>query len=95
MPGAGFQFAGYGTNRFTATIKVTVPDGYTVVGSGAGTTSRATATATAAETPQPPTLKRRTRARDQRAHARRPAGFAGRPDLCLYLGQTSASQARW
>ena len=32
--GRWFPQAGYGTNRFTATIHVTVPAGYTVVGSG-------------------------------------------------------------
>ena len=32
--GRWFPVVGYGTNRFTATIRVTVPEGYTVVGSG-------------------------------------------------------------
>ncbi|HET7185141.1 MAG TPA: M1 family aminopeptidase [Terriglobales bacterium] len=30
-----FPLSGYGTNRFTATIKITVPTGWTVIGSGA------------------------------------------------------------
>jgi len=33
-PGRWFPVSGYGTNRFTATIHVTVPAGYTVIGSG-------------------------------------------------------------
>jgi len=32
--GRWFPMVGYGTNRFTATISVTVPAGYTVIGSG-------------------------------------------------------------
>jgi len=32
--GRWFPMAGYGTNRFTATISVSVPAGYTVIGSG-------------------------------------------------------------
>lgn len=33
--GRWFPLVGYGTNRFTANINVTVPNGYTVIGSGA------------------------------------------------------------
>ncbi|MGZ4821068.1 MAG: peptidase M1, partial [Terriglobales bacterium] len=33
--GRWFPVSGYGTNRFTATIKITVPAGWTVIGSGA------------------------------------------------------------
>src|SRR5438105_7577728 len=33
-PGRWFPVSGYGTNRFTATIHVTVPAGYTVIASG-------------------------------------------------------------
>jgi Flp pilus assembly protein TadD len=76
--GRWFPVAGYGTNRFTATIKVTVPDGYTVVGSGAGTSSRATATPAAAEAPQPPALKRgRGPATSERTPAAPPASPGG------------------
>ena len=39
--GRWFPVVGYGTNRFTATIHVTVPAGYTVVGSGNETAAQA------------------------------------------------------
>jgi hypothetical protein len=71
--GRWFPVAGYGTNRFAATIKVTVPAGYVAVGSGAAednpptpAAQAATAQAAAAETKADegtngvPTLKRRT-----------------------------------
>ena len=70
--GRWFPVAGYGTNRFAATIKVTVPAGYTAVGSGSAEenpptpTVAATEAAAAAETKADqgtsgvPTLKRRT-----------------------------------
>jgi len=35
--GRWFPVSGFGTNRFTSTIRVTVPQGYTVVGSGPAT----------------------------------------------------------
>ncbi|MFZ1135768.1 MAG: M1 family aminopeptidase, partial [Candidatus Korobacteraceae bacterium] len=37
-PGAWFPMVGYGTNRFTATIGISAPTGYTVIGSGKETT---------------------------------------------------------
>ena len=70
--GRWFPVVGYGTNRFAATIKVTVPAGYTAVGSGSAEenpptpTAAATEAAAAAETKADqgtsgiPTLKRRT-----------------------------------
>jgi tetratricopeptide (TPR) repeat protein len=36
--GRWFPVSGYGVNRFTSTIRITVPQGYTVIGSGAATT---------------------------------------------------------
>ena len=42
-PGRWFPVSGYGTNRFTATIHVTVPAGYTVIGSGRTTAPTAEA----------------------------------------------------
>lgn len=42
-PGRWFPVVGYGTNRFTADINVTVPAGYTVIGSGAKGSAPATA----------------------------------------------------
>jgi hypothetical protein len=71
--GRWFPVVGYGTNRFAATIKVTVPAGYVAVGSGSAednpptpAAQAATAQAAAAETKADegtngvPTLKRRT-----------------------------------
>jgi hypothetical protein len=71
--GRWFPVVGYGTNRFAATIKVTVPAGYVAVGSGGAednpatpAAQAATAQAAAAQTKADegtsgvPTLKRRT-----------------------------------
>jgi hypothetical protein len=54
--GRWFPVAGYGINRFTAVIRVTVPEGYTVVGSGnnqsaPGAASPAKATGESAKPP--------------------------------------------
>jgi len=69
--GRWFPMAGYGTNRFTATIKITVPTGYTAIGSGDATGGEAsTAVTSSLLTSEPaapseqseegiPTLKRR------------------------------------
>jgi len=46
-PGRWFPVVGYGTNRFTADINVTVPAGYTVIGSGPKGSAPATAWAEA------------------------------------------------
>jgi hypothetical protein len=46
--GRWFPVAGYGINRFTATIKISVPGGYTVVGSGKETSGTAAAEVAAA-----------------------------------------------
>jgi hypothetical protein len=69
--GRWFPVAGYGINRFTATVKVSVPSSYTVVGSGqeaSGTSAAevATAAATAKESPKesgPPVLSRGRKAK--------------------------------
>ena len=74
--GRWFPVAGYGTDRFTATIQVTVPDGYTVVASGAGTGS-VPATPAVSEPPTPPALKRGPRpASRERVPAAPPAPAA-------------------
>ena len=61
--GRWFPVVGYGTNRFTATIRVTVPEGYTVVGSGNSQSAPG-----AAKTPG-----RNRQARDACAHRQRRA----------------------
>ena len=38
-PGAWFPMVGYGTNRFTSTIGISAPTGYTVIGSGKESTA--------------------------------------------------------
>ncbi|MFB3815522.1 MAG: M1 family aminopeptidase [Terriglobales bacterium] len=43
--GRWFPVVGYGTNRFTATISITVPQGFTVVGSGTETPGKPNAVA--------------------------------------------------
>ena len=71
-PGRWFPVNGYGTNRFTAQINVSVPAGYTVVGSGrttpatpstmamAAPAAEETTAATTADEQQSPVLRRRT-----------------------------------
>lgn len=49
--GRWFPVVGYGTNRFTATIRVTVPEGYTVVGSGKNQPAPGTPATAPAQTP--------------------------------------------
>jgi len=58
--GRWFPMVGYGTNRFSATMNITVPTNWTVIGSGQGSTSAGAAvTEKEVETPAPtPTLKR-------------------------------------
>ena len=46
--GRWFPVSGYGTNRFTATMKITVPAGWTVIGSGAQAAGSAEVSAPAA-----------------------------------------------
>ncbi len=56
--GRWFPLVGYGTNRFTATINVTVPEGYTVVGSGTGKITPGGAAAAASDSAKPATHTR-------------------------------------
>jgi tetratricopeptide (TPR) repeat protein len=49
--GRWFPVVGYGTNRFTATIRVTVPAGYTVAGSGGNPSAPGAAAAAPAQNP--------------------------------------------
>ena len=51
--GRWFPMSGYGTNRFTATMKITVPAGWTVIGSGAQGSAAATAPARPVKEPLP------------------------------------------
>ncbi len=57
--GRWFPVSGYGTNRFTATMKITVPAGWTVIGSG----PQVSAAAPAPERPLRKPLPRRARGR--------------------------------
>lgn len=78
--GRWFPVVGYGTNRFTATISVNVPEGYTIVGSGkesAGKPAVAAAPAPAPEAPAPKGRKRREKAPTPSAPTPAPAA-AGR-----------------
>lgn len=65
--GRWFPVSGYGTDRFTSTITITVPNGYTVVGSGkesGGSTAVAPPKASASVSPEdrngPPVLAHKT-----------------------------------
>ncbi|MBZ5566236.1 MAG: tetratricopeptide repeat protein [Acidobacteriia bacterium] len=51
--GRWFPLSGYGTNRFTATMKITVPAGWSVIGSGAQGSAAATAPARPVKEPLP------------------------------------------
>jgi hypothetical protein len=53
--GRWFPVSGYGINRFTSTIRVTVPQGYTVIGSGPETTGGPALVPEAASAPATPT----------------------------------------
>jgi tetratricopeptide (TPR) repeat protein len=72
--GRWFPVVGYGTNRFTATINVTVPNGYVVVGSGQQTIKPAAAGA--ADSSAAPGLKR-GRPAERRAPAASPVMAGG------------------
>jgi tetratricopeptide (TPR) repeat protein len=63
--GRWFPVAGYGTNRFTATMRISVPEGITVIGSGAA--EKPVAAAPAAATVDANGVMHST------AHARKPA----------------------
>jgi hypothetical protein len=70
--GRWFPIAGYGTNRFTSTINVTVPGGYTVVGSGNEAAGKAAPVA-AAESTETPVLARGRRAKPAERRTSPPA----------------------
>ncbi len=55
-PGLWFPVAGYGVNRFTSTIRVTVPAHMVVIGSGKESSSAAAASATPPPLPKKPAL---------------------------------------
>ncbi|MGE0405314.1 MAG: M1 family aminopeptidase [Candidatus Korobacteraceae bacterium] len=69
--GRWFPVNGYGTDRFTATIRVKAPEGYTVIGSGAQTSATA-APATTSAAPAP------AQQADAKAPALRVRGSAAR-----------------
>ena len=58
--GRWFPVSGYGTNRFTASIKITVPAGWTVIGSGAQGSGGASAPAHPVKEPLPARARGRT-----------------------------------
>ncbi|MDT8067202.1 MAG: M1 family aminopeptidase [Terriglobia bacterium] len=65
-PGAWFPMTGYGTDRFSSVINVSVPAGYTVIGSGGSTTAGAAVTTAikpveSAPEEKAPALTRRTK----------------------------------
>jgi len=84
--GRWFPMVGYGTNRFTATMNITVPANWIVIGSGRESTGVGVAMASAAEPPQraessnePPPLKRTPGAVTPPRAATRPAPKPTKP----------------
>jgi tetratricopeptide (TPR) repeat protein len=67
--GRWFPISGYGTNRFTASIRITVPAGWMVIGSGAQGSAAPTAPARPVKEPLPT----RTRVRAAPKHEPEPA----------------------
>ncbi len=84
--GGWFPMVGYGTNRFTSTISISVPAGYTVIGSGKETTGEFPRFAMEAAPARMP-------ARRAPRRARRPASWPSRRqhDLYLHLRQAELS----
>jgi len=74
--GAWFPMVGYGINRFTATIGISAPSGYTVIGSGKEAPGMPTIE-TAAETPRTQ-VKRTAAARTSANKLEMPAGYVSR-----------------
>jgi Peptidase family M1 domain/TPR repeat len=74
-PGAWFPMTSYGTDRFSSVINVSVPEGYTVIGSGgatpAGTVTSAIKPVEAAPEEKAPALTRRTKEAEKPAEAKR------------------------
>ena len=77
--GRWFPTSGYGINRFTSTISVSVPAGYTVIGSGKQTAGRVRKSSTAASA---------CRARAHRSCRDTPGRSRRRTDLHLYATKT-------
>src|SRR6516165_2610693 len=73
--GAWFPMVGYGTNRFSATIGISAPTGYTIIGSGKETTGSMPAIAEGAEAPRA-TAARKAAAASSPAKLAVPAGYA-------------------
>jgi tetratricopeptide (TPR) repeat protein len=73
--GAWFPMVGYGTNRFSATIGVSAPTGYTVIGSGKETTGSLPPVGEEAEAP--------------RAGAKKTAARSGPTKLAIPAGNVS------
>jgi hypothetical protein len=71
--GRWFPMVGYGTNRFTSTISISVPEGYTVIGSGKQTAGAQAALMPPAETPKSGT-RRSTSARSTSEKLAVPSG---------------------
>lgn len=59
-PGGWFPMSGYGTNRFTASIGVSVPAGYSVIGSGKESTGAFPSLGSETETPHAAAARRST-----------------------------------
>ncbi len=70
--GRWFPVVSYGTNRFAATISITVPPGYTVVGSGKETPGKPNAVAALIGDPAPQARGRRRPRSEERAPAPAP-----------------------
>jgi predicted negative regulator of RcsB-dependent stress response len=77
--GRWFPMVGYNTNRFTATINVTVPTGMTVIGSGKASSGPGVAVPTAAAPAEEPALRRGRKTRQpEPAKPAAPAHVAGK-----------------
>jgi hypothetical protein len=77
--GRWFPVVGYGTNRFTATMRVTVPQGYTVVGSGNSQSAPGAPAATPAESAKLPARARASKPGQTTPPAESPAGKLSGP----------------
>lgn len=74
--GRWFPMVGYGTNRFSATMNITVPKDWTVIGSGlatAGASGSGVSSAAEAKEEEPPALSRRKGAPAKKEPAKAPA----------------------
>jgi len=80
--GRWFPVSGYGTNRFTATMKITVPAGWSVIGSGMSTSAAAPAAVTT------PAAEKAPEPRLARGRSRKPAPAKEPPLPALPGGKT-------